>query len=61
MDSDLDNEGGLSNVFLLTGCPGSGKTRLVHACAKNCQYIVIEINTSIERGGQSLKRAIIMT
>ena len=58
MDSDLDDEDGLSNVFLLTGCPGSGKTSLVHACAKNCQCIVIEINTSIERGGQALKRAI---
>ena len=28
MDSDLDDEDGLSNFFLLTGCPDSGKTNL---------------------------------
>lgn len=51
-------DGGLCNLFLLTGEVGSGKTSLVHAAAKNCQCPLIEINSTLERGGKALKRAI---
>jgi DNA polymerase III delta prime subunit len=57
MDSE-DEEEGLCNVFLLTGSTGCGKTNLVHAAAMSCNCSVLEINTSKERGGQALKRAI---
>jgi hypothetical protein len=56
--SDDEDDGGLCNLFLLTGEAGSGKTSLVHAAAKNCQCPLIEINTTLERGGKALKRAI---
>jgi hypothetical protein len=51
-------DGGLCNLFVLTGEVGSGKTSLVHAAAKNCQCPLIEINSTLERGGKALKRAI---
>jgi hypothetical protein len=56
-DSFLD-EGGLENVFLISGPTGSGKTRLVHAAAEQCECVVIEINTTEQRSGQALKRAV---
>jgi len=59
-DSDdlfLD-DGGLESVFLISGRTGSGKTRLVHAVAEQCECVVIEINTSEQRSGQALKRAV---
>jgi hypothetical protein len=56
-DSFLD-DGGLENVFLVSGPTGSGKTRLVHAVAEQCECVVIEINTAEQRSGQALKRAV---
>ena len=56
-DSFLD-EGGLENIFLVTGPTGSGKTRLVHAVAEQSECAVIEINSSEQRSGAALKRAI---
>lgn len=53
-----EEEGGLCNLFLLTGDTGSGKTCLVHAAAKSSQCPVIEINSSTERGSKALKLAI---
>ena len=58
-DSFLDDgDAGLENVFLITGPTGSGKTRLVHAVAEQSDCVVIEINTSEQRSGAALKRAI---
>ena len=56
-DSFLD-DGGLESVFLISGPTGSGKTRLVAAVAEQCECVVIEINTSEQRSGQALKRAV---
>ena len=56
-DSFLD-DGGLENVFLITGPTGCGKTRLVHAVAEQSECVVIEINSSEQRSGAALKRAI---
>ena len=53
-----DEEEGLKNVYLLTGVTGSGKTSLVRAAAKHCNCILIEINTTMERGGRALKKEI---
>ena len=58
-DPDLDDDDDdLRSVFLLTGPSGSGKTSLVHAAAKNCQCVVLEINSSVKRGGKDLRREI---
>ena len=56
-DSFLD-DGGLENLFLITGSTGSGKTSLVHAVAEQSDCVVIEINSSEQRSGAALKRAI---
>jgi len=56
-DSFLD-DGGLENLFLITGPTGSGKTSLVHAVAEQSDCVVIEINSSEQRSGAALKRAI---
>ncbi len=53
-----DGDAGLENVFLITGPTGSGKTRLVHAVAEQSDCVVIEINSSEQRSGAALKRAI---
>ena len=57
-DDDFLDDGGLENVFLISGPCGSGKTRLVHSVAEQCECAIIEINTSEQRGGQALKRAV---
>jgi hypothetical protein len=58
-DSFLDDdEGGLENIFLITGPTGSGKSRIVHAIAEQSDCVVIEINSSEQRSGAALKRAI---
>mmetsp|Transcript_11779 Transcript_11779/g.25072 ORF Transcript_11779/g.25072 Transcript_11779/m.25072 type:complete len:1591 (-) Transcript_11779:61-4833(-) len=56
-DSFLD-DGGLENLFLVTGPTGAGKTRLVHAAADQLECAVIELNSSEARSGMALKRAI---
>ena len=57
--SDSDEEdAGLCSVFLLTGPTGCGKTNLVRAAAESQSCVVLEINTSEERGGAALRRAI---
>ncbi len=57
-DSFLDDEEGLENIFLITGPTGSGKSRIVHAVAEQSECVVIEINSSEQRSGAALKRAI---
>jgi len=54
-DEDLEQ---LTNVYLLTGPPASGKTSLVHSVAKSCNCSVLEINTASNRNGSSLKHSI---
>ncbi len=58
MDDFDDEEGGICNIYLLTGPTGSGKTSLVHAAALTSQCTMIEINTATERGGKALKKAL---
>jgi len=53
-----EEDDGLRNVYLLTGVTGTGKTNLVQAAAKHCHCSLIEINTTMERGGKALKAAI---
>jgi hypothetical protein len=53
-----DDEFGLCNVCLITGPPGSGKTALVHAVAKQSDCLVLEINTAEKRSGAALKHTI---
>ena len=55
--SDSDDEGGLAKVYILCGPVGCGKTSLVYAAAKKSNCIVLEINTTDDRGGVSLKKA----
>lgn len=58
-DSFLDDgDAGLETIFVLTGPTGSGKTRLVHALSEQLDCAVIEINSSEQRSGTALKRAI---
>ncbi len=57
-DEDSWDEDQLTNVYLLTGPPASGKTGLVHAVAKNCQCSVLEINTTMARSASALKHSI---
>jgi chromosome transmission fidelity protein 18 len=47
-----------SQVILLCGPPGTGKTTLAHIAAKHCGYRVLEINASDDRSPQLLKDAI---
>ena len=56
--SDSDNEDGLSKVYILCGPVGCGKTSLVYAAAKKSNCAVLEINTTDDRGGASLKKTI---
>eukprot|EP01083_Nonionella_stella_P082196 226863_1 len=55
-DTDDEEDGGMKNVFVLTGSTGSGKTAMVHAAARSSQCDLIEINTTMERGGKSIKK-----
>ena len=59
-DSGRGGEGGgLSNVYLVTGPPASGKTALAHAVAKHCHCSIVEINTTVaSRSGSALKHSI---
>ncbi len=58
IDDFDDEDGGICNIYLLTGTTGSGKTSLVHAAARTSQCTIIEINTAMERGGKALKKAL---
>ncbi len=56
--SDSEDEGGLPKLFVLYGPVGSGKTSLAYAVAKKSNCIILEINTTDDRGGTSLKKAL---
>lgn len=56
--SDSEDEDGLCKVYILCGPVGCGKTSLAYAAAKRSQCKVVEINTTNDRGGTSLKRSI---
>jgi len=56
--TDQECEDGLNNVYILAGPSGSGKTSLAHAVAKQCQCVTLEINTTVDRSGSALKKAI---
>ena len=60
VDDEYDeNKNQISNLYLLTGPPSSGKTSMVHHVAKHCGNCkVLEINTSQIRSGAALKNAI---
>lgn len=55
---ESEDEFGLDKVYILCGPTSSGKSSLVYAIAKKCQCYVLEINTSDDRSGASLKRTI---
>lgn len=56
--SDSEDEGGLPKLFVLHGPVGSGKTSLAYAVAKKSNCVILEINTTDDRGGTSLKKAL---
>ncbi len=56
--SDSDAEDSLCKIYVLAGPIGCGKSSLVYAAANKSQCKVLEINTTNERGGTSLKKAI---
>lgn len=56
--SDSEDEDGLSKVYILCGPVGCGKTSLVYAAAKKSHCAVLEMNTTDDRGGVSLKKTI---
>jgi hypothetical protein len=58
-DSFLDDEGGRTSLFVITGPTGSGKSRLVHATSSTLDCVVMEINSSEARGGTVLKKRVL--
>jgi len=57
--TDSETEEEESKIYILTGPTSSGKTSLVYACAEYLEcFHVLEINSSMKRGGSSLKSAI---
>ena len=56
--SDSEDEYGLSKIYILCGPTSSGKSSLVYAVAKKCQCYVLEINSTDDRSGTSLKKTI---
>ena len=57
-DDSFIDDSKLENIFLITGPSAAGKTRLVHAVAEQCNCVVLEINSTEQRGGPALKRAV---
>ena len=60
-DAGLDEEeslDALTNVMVLEGPSGSGKSAAVHQCARALGYRVIEVNASQTRNGPSIKKTI---
>ncbi|XP_020104208.1 uncharacterized protein LOC109721170 isoform X3 [Ananas comosus] len=55
-ESDDINEADLTNVLLITGPVGSGKSAAVYACAKEQGFQVIEVNTSDLRNGAHVRQ-----
>ncbi|XP_045830121.1 uncharacterized protein LOC123921561 isoform X2 [Trifolium pratense] len=53
---DVDEEGSLKNVLLITGPVGSGKSAAVYACAREQGFDVLELNTSDSRNGVAVKQ-----
>ncbi|KAJ1988657.1 ATPase AAA domain-containing protein 5 [Dimargaris cristalligena] len=45
-------EGHLSNIILVLGPVGCGKTAAVYACAHQCNYKVLELNPGVRRSGK---------
>ena len=48
----------MSNVFVLCGPPGTGKTSMVYALTSNLSAKLLEVNTSVDRGFTTLKKRI---
>ena len=56
-DSFLDDKAsGLESIFVISGKTGTGKTRLVHAVAEQCDCAIMEINSTEKRGGSDIKK-----
>ncbi|CAL9752889.1 unnamed protein product [Musa acuminata subsp. burmannicoides] len=53
---DREDDFKLSNVLLITGPVGSGKSAAIYACAKEQGFIIIEANASELRNGANIKR-----
>ncbi|WJX10250.1 hypothetical protein P8452_00995 [Trifolium repens] len=53
---DVDEEGSLKNVLLITGPVGSGKSAAVYACAREQGFDVLELNASDCRNGVAVKQ-----
>jgi len=55
-DDSSDEEGnGFCSTFVITGPIGAGKSSLVHACAQDQGYNVLEVNASQQRSGRAIK------
>ena len=58
IDSDTEASGD-SNIFILTGPTSCGKTSMVYSCVENMDcFHILEINSSMRRGGSALRSAI---
>ncbi|XP_012570633.1 uncharacterized protein [Cicer arietinum] len=53
---DVDEEGSLKNVLLITGPVGSGKSAAVYACAREQGFEVLELNASDCRNGSAVRQ-----
>lgn len=55
-DEDSDDGGGPSNLMILHGPCGSGKTTTVHMCSKELGLNIIEINVGMMRSQSHIKK-----
>jgi len=53
---DVPDEAAVTNVMVVTGPTGAGKTAAVHACASELGYRVLEVHAGMLRSGAAVKK-----